>query len=98
MLEVTIQKRLDGFLLDVAFAVASPLTVLFGPSGSGKSLTLQAIAGTVAADSGRISIDGQTVYDSARQMLMSPQVRRVGYVPQHYALFPHLTVESNIGF
>ena len=98
MLEVTIQKRLDGFGLDIAFAAANELVVLFGPSGAGKSLTLQAIAGTMHPDAGRIVIDGQAVYDSSQPLDLSPQVRRVGYVPQHYALFPHLTAAANIGF
>jgi len=98
MLEVTLQKSFDGFRLEVAFAVNDGLVVLFGPSGSGKSLTLQAIAGTVQPDTGRIVLDGQPLYDSAHHLNLPPQQRHVGYVPQHYALFPHLTVAKNIGF
>src|SRR5690349_3693479 len=98
MLEVNIQKQLTGFLLDVAFTTNHELVVLFGPSGTGKSLTLQALAGTMQPDSGRIMIDGQAVYDSTQQLNLSPQARRIGYVPQHYALFPHLTAGGNIGF
>jgi molybdate transport system ATP-binding protein len=98
MLEVTAQKHLDGFHLNAEFAVESGLAVLFGPSGSGKSLTLQMIAGTFAPQAGRIAIDGQIVYDSARRINLPPQARHVGYVPQHYALFPHLTAKENIGF
>jgi molybdate transport system ATP-binding protein len=98
MLEVVLDKRLDGFHLDVAFTAQNELVVLFGPSGAGKSLTLQAIAGTMHPDAGRIIIDSQAVYDSTLLLDLSPQVRRVGYVPQHYALFPHLTTAANIGF
>lgn len=98
MLEVTLQKRLNGFGLDVAFTVANELVVLFGPSGAGKSLTLQAIAGTIHPDAGRIVIENQAVYDSEHRLDLPPQVRRVGYVPQHYALFPHLSAAANIGF
>jgi molybdate transport system ATP-binding protein len=98
MLEVNIQKRFNGFQLDVAFTAERSLVALFGPSGSGKSLTLQAIAGMVELDAGRIVLDGQPLYDQARRISVSPQTRRVGYVPQQYALFPHLTVEKNIGF
>lgn len=98
MLEVIIQKHLDGFHLDVAFSAEHELVVLFGPSGSGKSLTLQAIAGTLHPEAGRITIDGQTLYDSEKHIDLPPQRRRVGYVPQHYALFPHLTIAENIGF
>jgi molybdate transport system ATP-binding protein len=98
MLEVRVRKRFNGFSLDVAFTVEKGLAVLFGPSGAGKSLTLQAIAGTFPFDAGRIVIDGQTVYDSASGTALPPQARHVGYVPQHYALFPHLTASENIGF
>lgn len=98
MLEVSLQKHLDGFQLSAAFTAESGLAVVFGPSGAGKSLTLQAIAGTFLPEAGRIVIDGQTVYDSAQQINLPPQARRVGYVPQHYALFPHLTAKENIGF
>jgi molybdate transport system ATP-binding protein len=98
MLEVTLQKRLPGFTLDVAFTTDKELAVLFGPSGAGKSLTLQAIAGTVTPDAGCILLDGQPLYDSTRRHHLPPQQRRVGYVPQHYALFPHLTVAENIAF
>src|SRR5438309_751285 len=98
MLEIRLQKSFDGFRLDVAFTVDDGLVVLFGPSGSGKSLTLQAIAGTVQPDAGRIVLDGQPLYDSACRLSVPPQRRHVGYVPQRYALFPHLTVAENIGF
>lgn len=98
MLEVTVQKHLDGFHLNTTFTVENELAVLFGPSGSGKSLTFQIIAGTFLPDAGRIVIDGQTVYNSAQQINLPPQTRHVGYVPQHYALFPHLTAQENIGF
>ena len=98
MLEVTFQKRLPGFALDVAFTTDKELAVLFGPSGAGKSLTLQAIAGTVPPDAGRILLDGQLLYDSSKRHHLPPQQRHVGYVPQHYALFPHLSVAENIAF
>ncbi len=98
MLDIALRKRFDAFQLEIAFAVDDEFVVLFGPSGSGKSLTLQAIAGTVQPDAGHIGLDGRTVFDSRAQVNVAPQQRRVGYVPQHYALFPHLTVAQNIGF
>ena len=98
MLEVTFQKRLPGFALDVAFTTDKELAVLFGPSGAGKSLTLQAIAGTVPPDAGRILLDGQPLYDSSKRHHLPPQQRHVGYVPQHYALFPHLSVAEILPF
>jgi molybdate transport system ATP-binding protein len=98
MLEVAFQKRFDGFHLNVTFAAEHALVVLFGPSGSGKSLTLQAIAGIITPDTGRIILDGQPLYDNTKHVNIPPQKRRIGYVPQQYALFSHLTVEKNIGF
>jgi molybdate transport system ATP-binding protein len=98
MLEVTLQKRFASFDLSVAFTTGEELVALFGPSGSGKSLTLQAIAGTVLPDTGRIVLDHQPLYDSAQHYNLPSQQRRVGYVPQHYALFPHLSVAQNIAF
>lgn len=98
MLEVALRKQYDGFHLDVVFTAAEALVVLFGPSGSGKSLTLQAIAGIIEPDSGCIKLDKQPLYEHAQRINLPPQARRIGYVPQQYALFPHMTVEKNIGF
>ena len=98
MLEVRVEKELPGFRLDAAFAAGDELVVLFGPSGSGKSLTLQAIAGIVTPDRGRITLNGTTLFDSTGGVILPPQRRRVGYVPQSYALFPHLSVEENVSY
>jgi molybdate transport system ATP-binding protein len=98
MLEIAIQKRLDGFFLDAVFTTDHDFVVLFGPSGSGKSVTLQMIAGAIQPDRGRIVINGSVMYDHTQRILLPSQARHVGYVPQHYALFPHLTVEKNIAF
>ncbi len=98
MLEVAIRKRLADFRLDAAFTANHELVVLFGPSGSGKSLTLRSIAGTMSPDEGHIIIDSELIYDSTQQVNLPPQQRHIGYVPQHYALFPHLTAAENIAF
>jgi molybdate transport system ATP-binding protein len=98
MLEVAVRKQLDGFRLDSAFRAGGEVVVLFGPSGAGKTLTLRAIAGTLRPDEGRIVLDGRAVYDSAARLVLPPQRRHIGYVPQQYALFPHLTASDNIGF
>jgi molybdate transport system ATP-binding protein len=98
MLEVQIFKQFDGFTLDVDFATDTPLTALLGPSGSGKTLTLRAVAGVFAPDAGQIVLDGEPLFDSERGIDLAPQLRRVGYVPQQYALFPHLDVARNVGF
>ena len=72
--------------------------VLFGPSGAGKTLTLKMIAGLLKPDSGHARIAGETLFDSASGVYRSPQARRLAYVFQDYALFPHLTVRQNIAF
>ena len=98
MLEVRVSKRFAGFALDAAFTAHAPITALLGPSGSGKTLTLRAIAGALRPDAGLIALDGEPLFDADRGIDLPPQARRVGYVPQQYALFPHLDVGANVGF
>ena len=98
MLELEFTLPLDGLLLDLHVQVKRGITVLFGPSGAGKSMTLQCVAGLVRPDSGRIALGNRVLYDSQIGVNLSPQGRRVGYVPQDYALFPHLNVAKNIAF
>jgi molybdate transport system ATP-binding protein len=89
---------LPGFTLDVEWSAGDGVAALFGPSGAGKTLTLQCLAGLVRPDVGRIVVDGQVLFDAAAGIDVPPQRRRVGYVFQGYALFPHLTVRDNVGF
>ncbi|WAC73956.1 ATP-binding cassette domain-containing protein [Roseateles sp. SL47] len=86
------------FELDVRFQTQARRTVIFGPSGAGKSLTLQAIAGLLRPDDGRIRVDGEALFDCARRIDVPARARRLGYLFQDYALFPHLTVRQNIAF
>jgi len=95
---VEITKRLPGFTLDVAWTAGDGVAVLFGPSGAGKTLTLQCLAGLIRPDAGRIVVDDRILFDSAAGADLPTQQRRVGYVFQGYALFPHLTVADNVGF
>ncbi len=97
-LAVDIRKRLGAFSLDVAFRAEHETVVLFGHSGSGKSVTLAAVAGLQRPDDGAISIGGRVVFDVARGVDLPPQRRNVGYVVQHLALFPHLTAAENIAY
>jgi molybdate transport system ATP-binding protein len=102
MFEVSLSKRFPsregGFSLEADFATQARRLVIFGPSGSGKSLTLQAMAGMMAPDRGRVVIAGRCVYDSAAGRDVAARERGIGYVFQDYALFPHLTVRQNISF
>ena len=91
-------KRLPGFTLDVEWSADDGVAALFGPSGAGKTLTLSCMAGLLRPDAGRIVVDGRVLFDAATGVDVRPQDRRVGYVFQGYALFPHRTVASNIGF
>ena len=97
-LEVEIKKQLPGFNLDVAFATGDGPTGILGASGAGKSMTLRAIAGLEDGLRGRIVLDGRVLFDSARGVNLPSRSRHVGLVFQHYALFPHLTVEQNVLF
>jgi ABC-type sulfate/molybdate transport systems, ATPase component len=100
--DLHLQKELRAadrvFSLDITLASDSQRIVLYGPSGSGKSLTLKAIAGLMRPDSGHIRIQGRTLFDSAQGIDVRVQERNVAYLFQDYALFPHLTVAQNIAF
>jgi molybdate transport system ATP-binding protein len=86
------------FVLDVEFRAEPGFTILFGPSGAGKTTLLDCIAGLVAPDAGRIAISGRALFDADRHLNLAPSVRRIGYVFQDLALFPHLTVEQNVQY
>lgn len=87
-----------GFGLEVDFEVPPGITVLFGPSGAGKSTTLSIIAGLIAPESGRVQLDDEVWFDTNTRLSAPPERRRVGYVFQGLALFPHLNVRDNVAF
>jgi molybdate transport system ATP-binding protein len=95
-LRCTLERRSESFQLDVDFDAPPGVTILFGPSGSGKSTTLRAIAGLVRPDSGRIALGDQVWLDRERRIDLPPQERRVAYVFQSLALFPHMTAVGNV--
>lgn len=101
-LEVAVRKRVRSagreFALDVAFRTDARRTVLYGPSGAGKTLTLQAIAGLLKPDEGRIASGDDVLFDSASGIEVPARRRAFGYVFQDYALFPHLNVRQNVAF
>lgn len=96
MLVCKIKKDFKNFKLDVDFEMGNESLGLLGASGSGKSLTLKAIGGLIKPDSGKIILNGRTLFDSEKKINLRPQDRRVGYLFQDYALFPNFTVEENV--
>jgi len=98
MLSVDVEKHLGDFTLHAQFEIGSQVLVLFGPSGAGKSLTLNCIAGLVSPDDGVIRLGERTLFDYDAHLNLPARERRIGYVFQNYALFPHLTVRENIAF
>ena len=86
------------FLLDVSIEVPQGITILFGPSGAGKSTLLDCIAGLTRPEEGRIEIGGDVLFDSSRGIHLAAQKRRIAYVFQTLALFPHLSVEENVAY
>jgi len=98
MLSVQVEKTLGDFRLDIAFASESGATVLFGPSGTGKTSIINMIAGLLRPDRGRIALDDTVLFDSAAGIDVPPHRRRVGYVFQEGRLFPHLSVKSNLDY
>lgn len=95
-LEVRIEKTVGTFHLQAEFVVGDGILGIMGMSGSGKSMTLKCIAGIETRDSGRIVLNGRVLFDSEKRINLPPQKRRVGYLFQEYALFPHMTVRQNI--
>ncbi len=92
MLEVRAVKVLGNFRLDVSLKVGKEWFVLLGPNGAGKTTLLKIVAGIIRPDSGRVVLEGTDVTD------VPPEKRKVGYIPQNLALFPHMSVEENISF
>ncbi len=98
-LEVAVCHRLGAFTLDAAFTVDEPgVTALFGPSGAGKSTLVQAVAGLIRPDKGRIVLDGEVVFDAGSGRHLPARRRRIGYVFQEGRLFPHRSVADNLRF
>lgn len=104
MIEARIKKRFAaaresaGFSLDMNFQAGPGTTALFGPSGGGKTLTLDVIAGFQRPDDGRILLDDQILFDGPAAVHLPPRARQCGYVFQNYALFPHMTLRQNLEF
>ena len=104
MIQARLRKRFAPsresaeFTLDVEFRAGAGVTVLFGPSGAGKTLTLDCIAGFLRPDEGRLLLDDTLLFDAASGVNLPPQRRQCGYVFQNYALFPNMTLRENLAF
>ncbi len=97
-LSVDIRHAFPGFRLEARFDAPPGLTALFGRSGSGKTTVIDAVAGLLRPEAGRIAAGGAVLFDAAAGAFLPPHRRRVGYVFQDSRLFPHLSVRQNLGF
>ncbi|MEG4986362.1 molybdate ABC transporter permease subunit [Microcoleus sp. BR0-C5] len=95
---LSIFKPLSSFALDVGFDIGPEVLGILGASGSGKSMTLRCIAGLETPSSGQIAVNGRVLFDSAQGINVPSKDRRIGFLFQNYALFPHLTVAQNVAF
>ena len=98
MIALDFRIEQGSFTLDVNQRLEARVTVLFGPSGAGKTTVLDAIAGLRTPVRGVIALNGRTVYSSGGGVNLPPHRRRVGYVSQDIALFPHLDVRRNVTY
>jgi molybdate transport system ATP-binding protein len=98
-LHVRLTRRLGKLEIDVAFSCPEGSTMaLIGPSGAGKTTIIRMVAGLERPDGGTILFNGETFFDQARGICLSPRKRRLGYVFQDYTLFPHLSLFGNAAF
>ncbi|HLQ02950.1 MAG TPA: molybdenum ABC transporter ATP-binding protein, partial [Burkholderiales bacterium] len=97
-LTVDVEQRLGAFRLKSAFEAGEGVTALFGRSGAGKTSVVNAIAGILRPDRGRIAFDGEVLFDSERGIDVATPRRRIGYVFQEGRLFPHLNVRQNLRY
>jgi ABC-type sulfate/molybdate transport systems ATPase subunit len=97
-LDLDIALPLRSFRLELTAAVGRETFALVGPSGAGKTTVLRAVAGLVTPERGRIALGSRVLFDSEEGVDLPPEERRVGFVFQEYALFPHMTVEQNVAY
>jgi len=95
---IDITKKLPGFKLQINLTCGQEIIGVLGASGSGKSMLLNSVAGLIKPDKGKIVLDDVTFFDSVNKINIPPRDRKIGYLFQNYAMFPHLTVAENIAF
>ena len=98
MLDVDVRGTAGALSIDVAFRAGAAPLLLVGPNGAGKTSVLMLILGALAPDRGRVSLDGAALYDRDARIDVPLERRRIGFVPQRYALFPHLDVLGNVAY
>jgi molybdate transport system ATP-binding protein len=99
MLEATLTKKMRDFVLDVSFRVyPGEVFVLMGDNGAGKTTILQLLSGLMRPDEGVIRLKNRALFDSGRGIDIPVEERKIGYLFQHSAIFPHMTVTENIAF
>ena len=98
MISVDVRKRMGEFQLDVQFDAPKGVTAIFGRSGSGKTSVVNAVAGLLRPDAGRIAVGDTVLFDGAAGQHLLPQERRIGYVFQDARLFPHMNVMRNLSY
>ena len=97
-LSVNLEKHLPNFTLTINLTAQQETLGILGMSGSGKSMTLNCLAGLMQPDQGQIILNGRVLFDAAKKINLPTSERCIGFVFQNYALFPHLTVQENIAF
>ncbi|CAN2041231.1 ABC transporter ATP-binding protein [Candidatus Magnetomoraceae bacterium gMMP-15] len=101
-IQVSIKKKFvskkRSFTLDASFSSSEKFVVIFGHSGSGKTLTVKSVAGLETPDSGKIIIGNRILFDSNKKINIPARYRNIGFLFQDYALFPHLNVAENVSF
>ncbi len=97
-LSILVSRNGEAFRIEAELALEKGLLVMFGPSGAGKSLTLQALAGLIRPERGRILMGGEVLFDTDRRIDVPAHRRKVGYVPQSRSLFPFRDVAGNVAF
>lgn len=98
MISIAVRKQLGEFALDVQMDVPPGVTAIFGPSGSGKTSLINAVAGLLRPDAGRIAVQDRVLFDAKARLDLPAHQRRVGYVFQDARLFPHMTVLQNLRY
>src|SRR5438270_7964940 len=98
MLELRVGRRVGDLDLELSLQVGDEPVLVAGPNGAGKSSLLRMILGVLRPERGRIALDGRVLFDAEQGIDLPVEERALGYVPQDYAVFPHLTVLKDVAF